>query len=537
MSKIIQFDADYLRDLVLQYGLHDTWRMIMATHIKKLRKFDYILKSEEYKDSETLAIDILEGMSIGEIGVLYEFSHAVHDADNRQEKGVYYTPDDIAKFMAEQSVDFSEGIWLDPCSGVGNLSWHLAAVQNDPESFVLNYLRLSDVDSTALLIARTILTCSFQNKNKNLFNDLRHNFTVVDFLDGSAADKIPKHDYVIVNPPYLGLKKAINDFETSTAKDLYAYFIEVITRTSTGFISITPQSFTNADKFTPLRKLLLDNYSSLNILCFDNIPGNIFKGIKFGSKNSNTANSVRAAIMIAKNDIEERRITPLLRWRSDERDLLINYAKQALGAAQLEAELFPKVGKGYENLYMAVKDLPRLKEIVSKRRTEYYLNIPSTPRYYISGVKSDIKRSSMKRLYFTNIEDLNRAYLLINSSFMYWWWRVVDGGMTLSLATLESLPLIQFDISNKLVQMLEESERVNRVYKMNGGAAQENIKHDESLVIALDEYVIAAYVEVLELVSNNSIYPYLHHINTLDDFVKRVDASEKATYLFAPDAH
>jgi hypothetical protein len=50
-----------------------------------------------------------------------------------------------------------------------------------------------------------------------------------------------------------------------------------------------------------------------------------------------------------------------------------------------------------------------------------------------------------------NNNDLNKAYLLLNSSFMYWWWRVRDGGMTLSFETIKSLPLLDFEIDKKII--------------------------------------------------------------------------------------
>jgi hypothetical protein len=83
--------------------------------------------------------------------------------------------------MASYSKKFSSGLWLDPCSGIGNLSWHLIAIQDDPEDFLLNNLLLSDKDELALLIARTLLTISFQNKVKDLFVKIEKNFISFDF--------------------------------------------------------------------------------------------------------------------------------------------------------------------------------------------------------------------------------------------------------------------------------------------------------------------------------------------------------------------
>jgi hypothetical protein len=323
------------------------------------------------------------------------------------------------------------------------------------------------------------------------------------FDSGSQLSEIPKHDFVIVNPPYLATDIDVR-FETSKAGDLYAYFLENIIKTSRGFISITPQSFTNAAKFSSLRKLLLKNYENLRIYTFDNVPANIFKGIKFGSKNSNQANSIRASIIIAKEGRGKRRITSLIRWRSSEREVLFKNLDKFLSDVPLSETYFPKVSRDYKKLYMQVKDLGTLGDICSSTRTKYALHVPSAPRYFIPALKKPVQRASQKTLYFHSSEDRDYAYLLINSSFMYWWWRVRDGGMTLSLETISTLPLLKFRTDSNLILALEKSEKTNKVYKQNAGAAQENVKHPKELMNHLNKVVIPEYADLLLTLHDNS---------------------------------
>jgi hypothetical protein len=417
--------------------------------------------------------------------------------------------------MAEYSKSFGEGIWLDPCSGIGNLSWHLISKQDHPEEFLRRFMVLSDRDDLALLIARTLLTVSFQKNCKNLFNEIEKKFISFDFLsvaDNGSPDlfnlnleliQIPKHDFVIVNPPYLATE-IDNRFETSKAGDLYAYFLENIIKTSRGFVSITPQSFTNAAKFTSLRKLLLDNYENLTIFTFDNVPANVFKGIKFGSKNSNQANSIRAAIIVAREGKGKRKITSLMRWRSSERELLFKSLDKFLAEVPFTDQYFPKVSSLYKKLYMSVRDLRTLSDICSAKPTKYVLYVPSAPRYFIPALKKPVQRASQKTLYFRSADDRNTAYLLINSSFMYWWWRVRDGGMTLSLETISSLPLLNFDLDQDVISALEKSERTNKVYKQNAGSAQENVKHSKELMKKVNSVVIPEFAELLLTLHDNS---------------------------------
>ena len=236
MSTILKFDSNNLDSLISKHGVSNTWLSLLFTHLSNRKNFEYILTNNEFKKAKKLPIDYLEGLSIGEVSILYEYSMAKSDSKSRKSNGQFFTPDDVSNFMASYSLDFGPGVWLDPCSGIGNLSWHLVAAQKDPEDFLLNNMILSDKDELALLVARCLLTVSFQKKHDKLFEQIKPNFIKFDFL--SAADngendlfstprilqEIPKHDFVIVNPPYLATKMDVR-FETGKAGDLYAYFL------------------------------------------------------------------------------------------------------------------------------------------------------------------------------------------------------------------------------------------------------------------------------------------------------------------------
>lgn len=515
MAEINKFDTKTFQKLLLENGLKVTWKNILWTHIINKKQFSYILESPEFKNGKLLPKDHIEGLSIGEISVLYEYSVALINSKSRKSNGQFFTPDDVAIFMAKFSKEFTPGVWLDPCSGIGNLSWHLVDAQENPEEFLLSNLILSDKDELALLIARTLLTISFQKSHAKLFQEIKNKFICFDFISVSDSgqndlfssenelEKIPRHDYVVVNPPYLATKMDTR-FETSKAGDLYSYFLENIIKSSKGFISITPQSFTNAQKFKSLRKLLLSRFDNLKIFTFDNVPANIFKGIKFGSTNSNQANSIRAAIIVAMPGKGRPKITSLLRWRTSERKYLFRNAEKFLSDVTLTEDFFPKVSKEYKNLYLELFGVRTLKSIASLKRTKYSLHIPSAPRYFIPALKRPAKRASQKVLYFSNEENRDYAYMAINSSLMYWWWRVRDGGMTLSLETLMSLPLPDFRINKKIIAELEKSEKTSKVYKQNAGAAQENVKHPKALIDKLNHAVIPKYAKLLTRLHENS---------------------------------
>ena len=490
------------------FGLEKAWYSVLATHLHRLERADlkYILNEKEFKNIEIQSVDFLAGLSVGEISVLYEYSLAYMDRDKRKEEGQYFTPDDIAQVMAKKARSFPKNkIWIDPCCGVGNLSFWLIKCHENQEEFLKKYLYLIDRDPLALFIARFILAVHFQKNDARLFYTIKSRFVVADFL---RSDAIPKHDYAILNPPYVMVEPDMR-FETASARDLYAYFLERVIKTSSGFVSITPQTFTNGQKFSALRKLLLNNFNAIDVYCFDNVPDNIFRGIKFGSKNTNTVNSTRAGIIVAKQGGDKKtfRITPLLRWRVRERQKFLDSVDDFLVQIKPTEDMFPKLQKNLLSLYdMAKKQGKTLMHFISPRPTQYKLIVPSTPRYFISALKRSVERSSFKTLYFYNEKEMDIAYVLLNSSYMYWWWRVNDGGMTISEKTLLTLPVMNgISVKQNLLRKMELSEKTNCVVKRNAGKDNENVKHDASLVREITKGLFPRFAIALERVHNNSV--------------------------------
>lgn len=479
------------------------WTSLLLTHARELApEFAADLAQQpEFSHAQLLDKNLLKGLSIGEIGVLYEYQLATSDHTSRKAAGAYFTPDDISEFMASKAQEFPAGRWLDPCCGVGNLSFHLLNAADDPVED-LGRLTLMDLNPEAVLIAKTLL-CLYFDPRINTWKTMRA-------LSGDFLEYEIEEDYVLMNPPYVGVK-ADDRFSSAASRDLYAYFMEKAAKTK-GFISITPQSFTNASKFASLRKLLLNERSGADIYCFDNIPGCIFKGIKFGSQNSNSANSVRAAIVVSSPKHSEWKITPLLRWLRSERAELISRLDSFLAEAPLTKDIFPKVGADLLAAYESIVNTgtTRLSDDLSSTPTDYKLYVPTSPRYFTPATKRSLDRSSLATLYFHDEQTMNKWYVVLNSSVLYWWWRVMDGGMTLSLSTLHSCPLpplvssLSNDEIDEIVQELQVSEGANLVVKVNAGKGNESVKHPAELVEKVTRLVAPQYAEALSLTHKNS---------------------------------
>lgn len=439
---------------------------------------------------------VLRGLTIGELGVVYEALLAEHDRSSRKESGQFFTPDDVAEFMAKHLNDFgTKSKWLDPCCGVGNLSWHLAAAHKDDASdFVANRLVLVDQDATALKTAIALLAISFAKAGdgaavKALQSRSRHR----DFL---SPDPLPAYDYAIMNPPYARSSRR-EGFSTRDSQDLYAYFLERVERTGKGFIAITPASYLSGKKFQSVRSLL-EKRNGGHVYVFDNVPDTCFRGFKYGSNNTSKTNFVRAAITVCAPIMKTWRITPILRWSFRSRKHLFATAHNWLGARHIGpdgawAKVLPATTELWARLTTSTRSL---QDLTTSKHTRHQLEVASTPRYYISASSTPLQRTSKHVLYFESEEAFNHAYLLLNSTVPYWWWRTVAGGISLTKQTLLSVPVPdEMNADNDaLIAELKRSDRRDRKVKVNAGTHNENIRRPWDLTQRVNFEVIGENV-------------------------------------------
>lgn len=435
--------------------------------------------------------DHLAGLSIGEVGVCYEAILSELDRHSRKSSGQFFTPDDAAAFMALQSDRFDpSGVWLDPCSGVGNLAWHLASRQHDPGLFVRNQLVLIDRDRTALKTAVALIAADFMAPDDlegcELLAGRAH---VRDFL---SPARLPHHDFVIVNPPYARAEGRAG-FETSATRDLFAYFIEKVAKQARGFIAVTPASFLSAPKYAPLRNLLDRSSSGGEVHVFDNVPDTLFRGYKYGSNNTSKTNFVRAAITSCAPSDARWRTTPILRWQVADRDRMFEQCSglltdRTVGPGGEWAKVHPELQAVWRAL---LAERMTIADLIVDRATEYRLEVGLTPRYYISATYRILDRGSKATLYFPTAESRDKAALVLNSRLAYLWWRALDGGVTLPRRVLMSTPVPGgLEVDAELILRLQASETVNLVSKLNAGRENENVRHPEELIQKIDGVVL-----------------------------------------------
>lgn len=471
-KKLSRYDLNtYIKDIQSQ-GLSQTWDDICA----------YILKFGENT----------EFLRIADFGELYEIGLDIQNKIQKKESGQYFTPDDVAYVMSK---------WFDSCTGE-----NICDVGCGTGQLILTYLNhigkeranklikdgrlfLYDSDETALKICKTSLIIKYDIKNHDCIHAI-----CTDFLDADIA--LPEKAKVIANPPYAAIKYFGANWQTTDvlldSKELYAAFAEKIIKQAEAAVIITPFSFISADKYYSLRKKISDSGNGF-IVAFDNVPGNIFCGRKHGIFNTNTANSVRAAITVFHKDdaLKGFQISPLIRFKTDERkkllvnEVLENTLPENRQIINKNNPAFKKIDKSLFSLYemWQNKSLYKLQDVISTGRTDFFINMPNTCRYFTTAAHRPLKRTGLITLYAKDKKAFDFLYCFINSSFAYWWWRIFDGGITYPKSLLKNMPLPLNLLSKEdelfFEKMCKEMIRVEADYivtKLNAGVAQENIK-------------------------------------------------------------
>lgn len=489
---------DYIKDVEIA-GLERTWAYICQ----------YVLSDGEN----------VEFLNVQNFGEMYEIGLAIQDKRLKKDNGQYYTPDDVALVMSEW-LDSLEGEYVcDVACGTGKLILtylDFIGYERAIELLSSGKLFLYDKDFVALRVCKTAILLKYGKDLKDKIHDIAG-----DFLSSKIA--LPKNCKVISNPPYASIQQVGYDWNGTKvlhdSRELYAAFMEKIIKESVASVIITPYSFISGAKFYSLRRIL--NQCNGEIYSFDNVPGNIFCGRKHGIFNTNTSNSVRAAItVIRKDNTDGFRLTPLIRFKSTERRALLqckmleDFLSPHRQKISSDTPMFYKCFKELQALYDCVLEKSghhTLSELVSKDGM-YTLSMPNTCRYFTSAFSGVMKRNGQTTLHFDDEKKFDFAYCLINSSFAYWHWRLYDGGITYPVGLLLKMPSVYDSLSEAdhmffRETVLEMSARAGEfIIKKNNVGVQENIKYPRQYRDRINQRLF----KILNLSVDNATMDLIH---------------------------
>ena len=494
-------DLDSFRGVIKSLGFKAFWGKFIQAYLAKKRP-DLLANDGD------LEIDFGNRIfDFDNIGELYEIGLEADNQISKKELGQYYTPKDTCEYMAKKTAkffNFDTDTLADVCCGTGNLIIEVLSSfdkQTAHEIIKSGKLYLYDLDESAMSVAIMKICILFIEKgDENTFRNIKKliHAKVGNFLDDNIS--LPENCVLISNPPYGKLPAAMKvwkDCETIATNDMYSVFMEKMSKQCKNAVIISPQSFLGGSKFKKLREIL--SRRGGYIFSFDNIPCPIFIGRKKGIFNTNTSNSVRAAITVIDNSDGGFRVSPMIRFRTDEREIMFAQLDKLLGDFVYSGgQAWTKIPKSLEPLVKELKKADKtIGDLIEKKPTrqkeEFKITVPSTPRYFISGSRRNLSRSSKIEIYAKNEEDFDRLYMMINSTFSYLWWRIYDGGITLTRQTLLTMPVPNLT-TTEMKQLVKEGidmENQCIVNKMNAGKNNENVKFPEEYRHKVNQVILS----------------------------------------------
>ncbi len=501
LEKYLGYNLELYKQDVLLFGLKQTW----------LNLNSYILNYGYCNQNKFLNIENLSE--------LYEMGLALESKKNKKDNGQYYTPNDVSFVAANWFKDLKGENICDVACGTGKLILAYLDILGKEKTINLiknGKLYLYDIDETALSICKTILLVKYGKELSEYIHDIH-----CDFLSKNIS--LPQNCKVISNPPYSNVKTLSKDWYSTVitvkTKELYAMFMEKIIKQSEASVIISPYSFIGGNKFYSLR-VLMNNYNGF-IVSFDNVPGNIFCGKKHGVFNTNTSNSVRAAITVVENKENYKgfMLTPLIRFKNEERthllkpDILKNFINERYQIISKQNPAYCKCFKQLDKIWGMWKEKSKkfLGEFISQFG-QYILSMPNTCRYFTTASKGLLNRRGQIVLRFGDKNIFNFVFCLINSSFAYWYWRLFDGGVTYPKSLLLSMPVF-FDLltendkeffNNITNEMINNAS--NFIITKNNIGIQENIKYPKEYRDKINRKLL----DILGLNIDEKIFDLVH---------------------------
>jgi len=474
---------------------------------------------------------------------------------DRRASGIIHTPHDLASHMCDVSLnnsgliqkDYGNIIAIDLAHGAGAFTLQMArkiskAAKLDIKEVFSKCIIGFDIDSSVLDVA----SFCFHIESNFPANAIRHNLVKLDTLDGDKSVRIIQNHIsktkqmrkrlcliALGNPPYVEVKLEPNNypnFETRKSRNLSAYFLEqAIKILPLGSIvsQVVPISLIHSERMESFRSFLINRSKSIRIESYDCVPGYMFDQGKIGS-NSNTSITQRIAIIQLTTGEDLRRFVTsrYMRWRGDERNHLFDAIPSIrLNKQQYTKGLWPSIGTKKEKqvLTQVFSNKRNLSDLISKDG-KVTLFIPNSTRYFISAVHENLGRGQ-QTLKLIDEQSRDLVQVIINSEFFYWYWRVTDGGFSVSLNTIKNLRLPSSENVNfherdirKIAKKLRSKKIMNhcRVVKSNkGNKINYKFDKDQSLMKEIDELI-----HVLYELKEKCIF-HAHKSNSLEGLSRR----------------
>lgn len=374
----------------------------------------------------------------------------------RKNNGVYYTPQDVVKFILTNTIKSAYGFLskenvgeedltkiphysfgmrktiFDPTCGTGEfllaalkmkfdlLELHKVPMSKKAILKVINTIRGNDINNDSVIITKLrILVCTLErfgtDKITGISRALNNCFTSYDYVTESV-DNVPKYDIIVGNPPYVEDSKSQSKPKVKYG-NIYANVLinsakQLTTGGCVGFV--VPLSYVSTPRMKPLRDELLQIIPEQYILSYADRPDCLFDSVH-----------QKLCIIVGKMRLKNPHVyTGSYRyWYKNERKTLFSNTEVIVNK-YAHGDVIPKLGNEMEtSIYSKIVSSHKYQSVyeLSRQGNEsVYLN--RREAFWMKAYRNLREDPEYKIFSFNSPEEADYCYCLINSSLFWWYW-------------------------------------------------------------------------------------------------------------------
>lgn len=375
---------------------------------------------------------------------------------SRKNNGVYYTPQDVVKFILTNTVKSAYGVLskdniseedlskiphrsfsmrktiFDPTCGTGEfllaaltmkydlLEYHKVPISKNVIHKVIGTIRGNDINSDSVIITKLrILVCTLERFGADriigISRALNNCFTSYDYVT-EMVDNAQKYDIIVGNPPYVEDSKSKSKPRVKYG-NIYANVLINSAKqlTAGGCIGfVVPLSYVSTPRMKPLRDELLTIIPEQYILSYADRPDCLFDSVH-----------QKLCIIVGKMRIKNPHVYTgsYQYWYKNERETLFRNTEVIINR-HIKGDFIPKLGNPIEAaIYEKIVSSKRYQSVyeISRNGDEsVYLNRRET--FWMKAYRTLRDDPEYKTFSFTTAEEADYCYCLINSSLFWWYW-------------------------------------------------------------------------------------------------------------------
>lgn len=475
--------------------------------------------------------DLFSGKNYSYESIQETLSTLNENENIRKSKGVYYTPNDVVRFIIKNSIRSvfgklgTDGIYtmdlndipylsfcntklvLDPTCGAGEfllcvldikfdlLDDHLKKISEKEIQKVVSTIFGNDTNSESTTISKIRLyLCAVQryglHKCRGIVRTLNNNFTNKDFVSKTPRSK-RKFDLIIGNPPFIEDSKC-NLKLSKRYGNIYANVLKnsavlLNNRGALGFV--IPLSYISTPRMKTIREELFADIPEQYILSYADRPDSLFRSVH-----------QKLCIFIGKKRKSSRRVftSDYRYWYKEERDALFDKT-EIVKNIFISDEYIPKLGTASDvEIYKKIRSIKgntKLIHLQTEGNESVYVNMRAA--FWIKAFRHIHSGSEYKQFTFQNAGMADYFLCLINSSLFWWYWICVSDCWHITGKELQgfAVPSIKdFTSASRLATALENKLEETKLY-VGTKQTEYEYKHKSCVdeIHAIDDYINGLY--------------------------------------------